>query len=59
MLNIIYTGCLKIYTMSDNMCLVHISAIVMLTVMCADRMYYTDLKVACDIIWLMEKNLTV
>ena len=29
----------KKYTLSDNMCLVHISAIVMLTVMCADRMY--------------------
>ena len=26
----------KKYTLSDNMCLVHISAIVMLTVMCAD-----------------------
>jgi len=39
--------------MSDNMCLVHISAIVMLTVMCADRMYYTDLKVACNIITYM------
>jgi len=48
----IYTGCLKIYTLSDNMCLIHISAIVMLTVMCADRMYYTDLKVACDIIMI-------
>ena len=30
------------------MCLIHISAIVMLPV-CADRMYYTDLKVVCDI----------
>ena len=29
----------KKYILSDNMCLVHISAIVMLTVMCADRMY--------------------
>ena len=31
----------KKYTLSDNniMCLVHISEIVMLTVMCADRMY--------------------
>ena len=29
----------KKYTLSDNMCLVHISAIVTLTVMCADRMY--------------------
>ena len=34
-----YTGYLKKYTLSDNMCLVHISAIVMLTVMCTDRMY--------------------
>ena len=40
----------KKYTLSDNLCLVHISAIVMLTVMCADRMYYTELKIACDII---------
>ena len=35
----IYTWCLKKYTLSDNMCLVYISAIVMLTVMCADRIY--------------------
>ena len=51
-LNIIYTGCLKnytlyyiykmskkIYTLSDNMCLIHISATVMLTVICVERMY--------------------
>ena len=29
----------KMCILSDNMCLVHISAIVMLTVMCADRIY--------------------
>ena len=36
------------------MCLVHISAIVMLTVMCTDRMYknYAVVKVAYDVIRL-------
>ena len=37
----------KKYTLSNNMCLVHISAIVMLTVMCADRMY-TVFQKTCD-----------